>query len=85
MALGFESKSVEAQQEEARGKKTAGPDMYPEDFAVLSNAGACSSLTRTPALARPQPSHRAGPQTRARAGDCGFSSSKRSPRTRYPI
>jgi len=62
MARGFESKSVEAQQEEAaRGRKRPGPNMSPEARAVeerrrlleLSRARARDDLSRASA-----PAHR---------------------------
>jgi len=62
MARGFESKSVEAQQEEAaRGKVKARPQMTPEQQATeqrrralgLTRARACDDLSRASA-----PAHR---------------------------
>jgi hypothetical protein len=62
MARGFESKSVEAQQEEAaRGKGNARPQMTPEQQAAeqrrraleLTRARACDDLSRATA-----PAHR---------------------------
>jgi hypothetical protein len=63
MARGFESKSVEAQQEEAaRGKVKARPQMTPEQQAMaqrrraleLTRARACDDLSRATAPAHRQ-------------------------------
>jgi hypothetical protein len=63
MARGFESKSVEAQQEEAaRGKVKARPQMTPEQQAMaqrrraleLTRAHACDDLSRATAPAHRQ-------------------------------